>query len=308
MDRSRVTVSICVLSFNGREVLERCLHSIYNLDLGSSIESMEVFVTDNGSKDGTAVLVKSKFPQVKLIVNQQNEYFTKPYNRMLKEASGRYILIISNDVELPEASLGVLVEFMERHSDAGIAVPMSCGSDGRREPVCKREATLWGLILQWTVLGWFFEQQRGRWSADSQYDLGMIQAVDVAQDSCLIVRRDLIDRVGLYDESFKLYYTEDDLCKQARLHGWKVVYYPAVKVKHLRNYTTNKLNPLSVKWIYLTDMFRYSRKYIGLWQTVLILQPLAYLTLVLQVPRWFWRRTLRGSRIASHGVTESYRN
>jgi GT2 family glycosyltransferase len=283
-------LSVCVLSYNGREVLERCLRAAF---LTTGGFRREVLVTDNGSSDATADMVRTEFSRATLIRHESNQSFTRAFNTMVARSRGRYVLLLSNDVELLPGTADLLVEAMEDSDSMGAVIPQSLKPDGTLELVCRRESTFTGLLMEWTFLGAWFKPVRERERTDS-YALDVRQEVEVAQDSCMLLRREAFQQTDGFDEGFALYYTEDDLCHRLRKAGWTVVYEPAAQVRHLHRYTTRRMKPWRVRWLYVKDMLHYSAKRFGSARTNLVLRPLVYASLILDAPLRLARSLIRG--------------
>ena len=283
-------LSVCVLSYNGKEVLVRFLRSVYGQDC---LFPFEVLVTDNGSTDGTADMVRVEFPDVRLYINKRNVRFTRAYNMMFKDVCGKYVLIVNNDVEFSEPLFfSRAIEFLDRCPDVGAVIPRSVKPDGTLDLVCKPELSFAALLHEWSLVGWLRPRKRLRLreAYKTTYNMNESQFVDVVQDSCVLLRCTVLKQVRMYDENFRLYYTEDDLSNRIRQAGWRLYYNADLRVSHISGYTTRRMNRMLLKWQYVQDMLAYSRKYFGFWRTELLLAPLTYLRIALQFPVWSFKR------------------
>jgi N-acetylglucosaminyl-diphospho-decaprenol L-rhamnosyltransferase len=295
MREERIALSICVLSYNGRDVLARCLEA---LERWPANGRTELVVTDNGSSDGTSEMLRAEYPRARLFRHERNRRFTAAFNEMIREARGELVLLLSNDVEVQEGTLDRLVRHLRAHPEMGAAVPLSRKPDGELELICKRQPTFPKLLLEWTFVGSLPLLQRAAAALD-QYPLDAEQVVEVAQDSCIMLKREVLGAIGGFDERLSLYYTEDDLCKRIRAAGWTIGYLPSASVRHLHRYTTRRMKPWHVRWLYVRDMLTYTRKHHGMAASELVLRPLAYLTLGGHLLRW----ARRGRRRAAAGTS-----
>ena len=251
-------VSISIVSYNTKDMLEKCLASIYT---NTEVTSFEIIVVDNNSQDGSGEMVKTKFPQVKLVENKENLYFTKANNQAIKLSKGRYVLIMNSDVLICKGTIQNMIEFMDTNRDAGAA---SCFFLGAAPLSCSKFSTPLIDIIDCTVLRKLFinskvinEYRMADWDRHST------RAVDVICDAFMMIRREAINDIGIYDEKFLLYYTENDLCMRLNKNGWKVYHYAEAEVFHEINYSTNKENTRKISRILKNDLFHYYKKYYG---------------------------------------------
>jgi GT2 family glycosyltransferase len=244
---SEVLVSVVIVSWNTRELLSRCLDALAASPLdpqgsatpeAGSRPSAEVLVVDNASADGSADLVRQRFPWARLIANASNLGFAAACNQAMRIAAGRYVVLLNPDAEVEPTALAVLVAFMEAHPEAGAAAPMLVDADGAFQVSCSPAPTLrrelWRLLHLDAV--WPYAVYRMHaWPTDRARE------VDVAQGACLILRRTALDRVGLLDERFFIYSEEVDLCRRLRRHGWTISWVPGARVLHHGGQSTRQV-------------------------------------------------------------------
>jgi len=128
-------LSIAIVSYNTREILEDCLRSV-KVAIGKL--KSEVFVVDNDSKDGTAQMVREKFPWVKLIANKDNKGFGKANNQALKIVKGKYILVLNPDTKVLPDTFTKMISFMDRHPDVGMGTCKIELFTGKIDRDCRR--------------------------------------------------------------------------------------------------------------------------------------------------------------------------
>lgn len=262
-------LSVCVVSYNTRELVDECLMSIFENSEGITLE---VTVVDNGSSDGTAEMVKAQFPQVRLIANDRNLYFTKANNQALRVSHGRYVLILNSDTRTEQGALPRLVLFMDTHRQVGGATCRLIDYQGNLLRNVRPFHTPLSMMLRCEIPSWTFGNNAAvqRYLGIPDWDWQSPRAVDVAEDSCFMVRREAFDAIGLYDEQMLLYYTEDDLCQRLRQRGWLVMYYPEAQVVHGVHQTARRVGNLPIIRIRFRDQVVYGRKYLGIWKTCLV--------------------------------------
>ncbi|MGC8863982.1 MAG: glycosyltransferase family 2 protein [Armatimonadota bacterium] len=230
MTQPDVTVSI--VNWNTRDELRECLKTVLAQD--GSI-GVEITVVDNASADGSSEMVRSEFgDSVNLIQNPSNAGFAAAQNISIRQARGRYIFLANPDCRLITSDvLAKMVDFMDSHPDVGILGPRIVNPDGSLQYSARRFPTMLAAGFRHTLLGKLFPNNRfvrsymmTDWAHDRVAD------VDWLSGSALMVRKAMIDQVGLLDERFYMYLEDVDWCKRAHLADWRVVYFPEVTVSH----------------------------------------------------------------------------
>lgn len=219
-------VSIIIVNFNGEKWLGGCLTSVFK----QNYQAIEVIVVDNGSNDGSCALIANNFPLVKLIKNEINLGFVEGNNIGYQVSSGQYILLLNNDTIVTDDFLEKLVEYLEQNSDVGVVQPKIYVNNFPR--------LLDSVGSMWTYSG--FLSANGFWEKDlGQYD--KIKPVFSVKGACVLIRRQLIDKIGLFPPEYFAYFEETDFCWRVWLNGSKVLFYPGVCIYHDVGRTSNKL-------------------------------------------------------------------
>ncbi len=265
MDMSvmKVDVSIVIVSWNSRDVLRNCLRSI--LDQTSEI-SFEIFVVDNASQDGSALMVRSEFPNVKLLANNENRGFAAANNQAIRVASGRYVLLLNPDTIILNAAISRCVHYADAHADIGAVGCQVLENDNHIQRTGFSFPNPWNLFLVESGLFRAFPRSRlfgrpllGWWDRDTEKDL------DVISGMFLLVRGDAIQQVGLLDESYFIYEEEADWCYRLSRAGWRRVFTPCARIMHLEGGSKSTLQ-VSVKMYVQKQKSRiiYFRKNLGI--------------------------------------------
>jgi GT2 family glycosyltransferase len=231
-------LSIVIVNWNTRVMLETCLTS---LDSALTLQSatcnlqIETFVVDNASTDGSAGMVRERFPAVRLIECEHNLGFAAGNNCALSQAAGRYAVLLNSDTEVRPDALESLVEFMDTHPDAGACGPRLLNADGSLQPSCSPMLTpgreFWRLLFLDPV--W----PRGTYRMQ-RWDTMRPRKVETIKGACLMLRREALDGVGssdgigLLDEAYFMYTEEVDLCYRLAQAGWELWWVPAAQVLH----------------------------------------------------------------------------
>lgn len=242
MQSSRVDISLIVVSYNTRDLLEECLTSLFS---NPPPCAFEVLVVDNNSQDGSRTLVDERFPQCRVIGNRRNLGFARAANRAYQVSQGVYCLVMNPDLRVLPASIQRLWEFMESHRDVGIAFPKLYNPDGNLQYSCRTFHTMGTILFRRTPLGRLFPNSRIlRDHLMTDWDHNSVREIDWALGGCMMVRREAIPDRQLFDERFFLYFEEVDLCYRMKKTQWKVVYNPEAAMihHHLRESAGKGLN------------------------------------------------------------------
>jgi len=252
-------VSVIIVSYNSRSVLEPCLDS---LKRQSIFARTEVIVVDNASHDGAADMVREKHPWVRLHAGRKNIGFSRAVNLGIRMALGRHFLILNPDTVVREKSIEKLLDFMEATPDAGIVGPKLVFHDGNLQYSCRRFYNWRVLLLRRTFFGKIFKNSpavAGHLMLD--FDHESTRDVDWILGAAMMVRREAVESVGLMDERFFLYFEDVDWCYRMSQKGWKVYYYPDAVVIHdyARESAQSVLNRSFVA--HLASLLRYYEKW-----------------------------------------------
>jgi hypothetical protein len=206
-------LSIIIVNFNNRKLLEECLDSIYQSTLKISFE---IIVVDNGSTDGSQSMIKTKHPNINIIENKENFGFTKASNQGLKIYKGRYAVLLNNDTIVKDHAFNLMVDFMDKNLQIGACGPKLLNVDG----TIQHQGSLFGKKF---------------WRSTEP------TTVDFIVGACLMARRETIDRVGLLDENLYFYNDDLDWCLRIRKAGYKIYYLPDAQVVHYGGYSSKRV-------------------------------------------------------------------
>jgi GT2 family glycosyltransferase len=256
---NNIDVSVVIISWKMRDLLQRCLYTIYKFT--NSI-TFEVIVIDNNSQDGTSEMIEQNFPQVKLIKNSENRGVAPARNQGIKETSGKYILILDADMELVDNSIKHLYDFMESNPQSGIVGCKLVDKDFNLQFSCKRFPTpLAFLFRRLEFINAVKKSKTLSYHTMQDWDHSEIREVDYIIGACQFFRREVIEKIGLYDD--KIFYGPEDIdfCLRIWKAGWKVYYYPLTQIIHHEQRITKK-NLLSViSYRHLSGICYLYRKY-----------------------------------------------
>jgi len=228
MREDKVVISVGITTWNQRELLRACLASIFR---HPPTVRFEVIVVDNASVDGTASMVARGFPKVRLIANRENRGWTGGCNQVVRASRGRYVVLLNEDTAIREDAFGALAQAMDETRRAGIGAPRLVSPDGTRQPSCRNFPDPWGLLLRGTGFGHILHNGHLRRYLREDIDLAAPSRVDWALGACLMIRREVFERIGLLDERFA-YHDDTDFCYRARLAGFETAFFPQISVVH----------------------------------------------------------------------------
>lgn len=226
-------ISVVIVSFNAKDFLQRCLESITRYPPSVPYETI---VVDNASCDGSPEMVASMFPKVKLIVSAENLGFSAANNRALQISIGEFILFLNSDAELLPRSLDPLLRHFEMHPETGIVGPTEQFESGNSYPTICPSPDLAFVFLNHSGLRKRFYRNKRinpyRFLWEQAQVTGEPVEVDWLSGASLMIRRQVLDEIGFFDEGYFFYMEETDLCERARRADWKVKFIPESRVIH----------------------------------------------------------------------------
>ena len=252
-------LSICMVVYQARQYLQDCLETIFQ---SPPRRSFEVIVVDNNSLDGTADMLKARFPQVRLIANPSNTGYTRPMNQALKAGAGRYRIQLNPDTLVRPGAFEALADFMDAHPEAGICTPRVLNRDGTLQLQCRRsEGRPWDAFTYFSGLSRLFPKQaRFAGYLMTYKDDREIYEVQAVSGSCMFIRADVLEQVGYLDELFYAYQEDSDFCLKARKAGWKIFYVPQAEIVHYGGEGGTRVHPYRSAYEWHRSYFLYYRK------------------------------------------------
>lgn len=249
-------LSIVIVSWNTARLLEDCLASI--LTNPPALE-FEIWVVDNASTDDSPRMVHEKFPQVHLIQNRENVGFARANNQAIQRCAGKYVLLLNPDTLIAPGALQSLIDFLDAHSTAGAAGARLRNPDGslqissHPQPTLSRE--FWRMF-HLDVLAPYAVYPRSKWETNEP------QEVDVLMGACLIVRKEVLNEVGLLDEDYFMYSEEVDLCSRIQDAGWRLYWVPRAELVHFGGQSSQQAPTEMFLKLYHSKII-YFRKHYG---------------------------------------------
>lgn len=225
-------VAIVILTYNSEQVIKACLESVSQIEY----PHCEVFVVDNNSRDGTKAVVGKFGGQICLIENEENLGFSGGNNIGIRKALAgdfEYFLLLNPDTEVTPNFLRPLLEVGEKDRQVGIVTPkvLYPGGEGR--------ILFAGGVIDWQMAK---NYHRGQGEIDcGQYD--EVEETDFASGASLLIKKEVMEKIGLLDEKYFLYYEDADWCLRVKRAGYKIIYQPQAVIYHQESTATKKGSP-----------------------------------------------------------------
>ncbi len=252
-------LSVIIVNYNVKHFLEQCLHAVQKA--AESVET-EIFVVDNNSVDGSAQLIREKFPSVHFIENKENVGFSRANNQAIRQAKGKYILLLNPDTVVEENTFLKITHFMNEHPEAGgLGVKMIDGK-GNFLPESKRGLpTPWVAFYKMFGLARLFPHSKkfGKYHL-SYLDANKIHEIEILAGAFMLLRKTALDKVGLLDETFFMYGEDIDLSYRIVLGGYRNYYFPETTIIHYKGESTKKGSLNYVK-VFYNAMIIFTRKH-----------------------------------------------
>jgi GT2 family glycosyltransferase len=218
-------LSVVILNYNTGDFLVKCLKSLMSV---KEEVNLDIWVVDNVSDDDSFKDAQKFFPKLHYIENKRNLGFSGGNNVALCKVSTEYVLILNPDTEVLPGTLGHLLQYMEDHPNVGACSPKVELSNGTLDWASHR-----GFPTPWASLQYYFFRNDKLYHLSNR-DFSKPHEVDSLTGACILTRKSVLDKVGLFDESYFMYAEDLDLCYRIKKAGYKIMYLPEVKIIHYK--------------------------------------------------------------------------
>lgn len=250
-------LSICIVSHESRADLPACLESVY---AQAGQLSTEIILVDNASVDGSAAFVQTTFPRVNLVVNSHRHGFATNLNRALRLSQGRYLLSLNPDTILLPGALAALVTFMDNTPSAAVGGSKTFYPDGKLQYTCREFPSVATILWRWLHLEKLYTPAFYRRFLMLDWPHHEVRQVDWVLGACMLLRREPIFNIGLFDEAFYLYYEDIDVCYRLRQQGFDTYFVPEAQIIHRYHRSSARgINRLTVE--HAKSIIHYFRKH-----------------------------------------------
>lgn len=252
-------LSVIIVNYNVKYFLEQALFSLRKASQGMEVEYI---VIDNASSDNSVEYIESNFPWVNVIANRENFGFARANNQGLEKARGRYLLVVNPDTVVGEDTLKTLIDYMDFHPEIGAIGPKIIDREGLFELGSRRGfPTPFVAFSKITGLAALFPQSR----LFAKYNLTYLDPdtaceIDALSGCFMLVRREVFEQLGGFDEGFFLYGEDLDWCFRIKKAGWKIYYLPQVEVIHYKGESTLR-STIDARRAFFDAMHRFVKKH-----------------------------------------------
>ncbi len=272
-------LSVIIVNWNAKEFLERCLKSVFASEFKGDFE---VIVVDNNSSDNSVAFVRENYPCARVLANRENTGFARANNQAIRESRGDYILLLNPDTEIRKETLQVMVDFMDRRPECGMAGCRVLNPDGTLQLACRRNIpTLADAFFKLIGISRLFPRS----ARFSRYNLTFLSPdvmtrVDAVSGAFLMARRETVEKIGLLDERFFMYGEDLDWCWRSRQAGYVNYYVPDTAIVHYHGQSSKK-RPFRTAYYFYQAMYLFYCKH--------------------SAPRWAWP-LVRAASLAAFAV------
>jgi len=280
-------LSVVIPSWNTRELTRTCLEFLDRAEKPAT----EVIVVENGSEDGSLEMIQEDWPEHRLVVNTENQGFARGSNQGLALARGRFVLLLNTDTEVAPDAIARMLRFLEEHQEHAAVAPKLVHPDGRVQATVHAFPTLRTAVWFATPLErWFPRSKELRRYFMRDWDHESSRDVDQPPAAALLLRREVLDRVGLFDESLWLFYNDTDLSLRITKAGWRTHYLAEAVVVHHVGASTRNFRDFVAVWN--ANRLAFYRKHFG-WRGGLVVKAAVTWTFLDFAWTQTWRRLRR---------------
>jgi GT2 family glycosyltransferase len=258
MNDTENLISVIIISYDGIDYIGDCLSSVIKSLEGAA---SEVIVVDNGSKDGTVELIKETYSRVHIICNKSNLGFARAVNQGLEIAQGQFVLLLNQDTKIVNKAISKLAEGMKKDKKIGTIGPKFIGPDGSIQKSARSFPRYRDLFYEFSGLAYVLPKSKlfSNWKM-GWFDHLSEKKVDQPMGAALMIRREVIEKVGHFDTRFPLFFNDVDYCRRVVWAGYENLYYPEAVVMHHVGGSTRKRKAAMIVQSHKA-MYEYFKKY-----------------------------------------------
>ena len=251
-------LTVLIVSYNAKTHLKNCLQSLYQKTLH---RPFEVIVVDNASTDGSLSLVKRDFPEVVAIGSPDNLGFAGGNNLGMREAKGDYLLLLNNDAFIKQGAVDTMLRIMKETPDVGVLGPLLRNEDDSVQ-ISYGDMINFRAEASQKLLSKFYENGNRFFRGYIEKRSQKKAYPDWVSGACMMLKAELLDKVGYFDDHFFMYTEEVDYCQRVRRAGYRVLYTPEAEVVHLRGKST-EANREKASFEYRRSQLYFYKKHYG---------------------------------------------
>ncbi|MBR6164257.1 glycosyltransferase family 2 protein [bacterium] len=249
-------VSVIIVNYNTAQMTAESIKSVYEKTNGLDFD---IFVVDNASKDNSCELIEQTFPEVKLIKSEENLGFGRANNLAIKESGAKYVFLLNSDTILKNNAVKILFDFMEENETVGACGGNLFNKEDKHTISYFNALNLKTKTVKTLCLTNFFPDVKARLKEKGFNENNELKEVEVISGADLMIRKSVLDEVGVFDSDFFLYFEETELQFRIRKAGYKIFIVPNSEIYHLEGATTTK-NRKSRRYEFLRGEYLYLKK------------------------------------------------
>jgi len=255
-------LSIVIVTWNSGDEIRDCLNSI--IDTSADL-NYEIVIVDNDSKDNTVSLIREiaeeKFHRISLIVNKTNTGYTKASNQGMLSSKGKNVLLLNPDTKVEKNSIKALIEKLKESSKTGAVAPQLLNPDDSIQRSCRKFPAIWDMFCEFSLLSSIFPDSKifSRWKMN-YFNHDEECVVNQPMAAALMIKKEVLIRVGNFDERYKMFFNDVDLCKQISDSGYNIIFYPKSKIIHEKGVSIYKDREKMIR-VWNEDCLSFFRKY-----------------------------------------------
>ena len=280
-----IDITVIIVNYNTAHLLADAIGALRVSGQGMQLQTV---VVDNASRDGSAEVIRTKFTDCDFISNSVNVGFGRANNQALPLVRGRYVLLLNTDAFVAAETLSRTAAYMDAHPKCGVLGVRLVGRDGALQPSCRYFPTPWSVFIGRIGIDRFFPGTR--LMDDMKWDHDSTRECDWVPGCYYLVRKEVIDAVGLFDPRYFLYFEEVDHCRAVKAAGWTVDYFPDTTVVHIGGESAKSDSKLTSTSAQISDLqvesemlyFRKQYGRSGVW-SALVLASIADVVLALKL-------------------------
>lgn len=259
------SLTIALVTWNSEDEIAECMNTLFHATAKVPNIKLETVVVDNNSTDRTVQVLENFLrvtdQKIVFIKNNENLGFTKACNQAIHASTGDYIFILNPDTEILDTAISEMMKYLDDNENVGVVAPQLLDFHRHIQFSCRTFPTYWDMFSEMLLLATLFPKSEffSRWKM-RYFDHNSLREVDQPMGAALLMKRKVLEAVGGLDERFIMFYNDVDFCKRISDAGFKLVFYPDAKVKHMQGISVYKDRSGMIK-IWNKDCMRYFKKH-----------------------------------------------
>lgn len=259
------SLTIALVTWNSEDEIAECMNTLFHATAKVPGLKLETVVIDNNSADNTVKVIENFLrvtnQNIVFIKNDDNLGFTKACNQAIQASTGDYIFILNPDTEILDDALSLMIKYLDENEQVGVVAPQLLDFHRAIQYSCRTFPTYWDMFSEMLMLATIFPRSEffSRWKM-RYFDHNSLREVDQPMGAALLLKRKVLAAVGGLDERFIMFYNDVDFCKRISDSGFKLVFFPDAKVKHMQGVSVFKDRSGMIK-IWNQDCLRYFKKH-----------------------------------------------